>query len=1425
MATHEEIINIKVNEGQINAVTEKVRELHRLANKTINFNFGKGSNIGEATKMLNSLNRVAKNIEAIRELTSKPINLKFGKIDNMGDTTKFLNALSNVSKRVGEIDKLSGKSINLKFGKIDNMAETTKFLNSLGNISRKVTDIERLGNTPINLQFGKISNIGETTKFLNSLSTVSKRVDDISKLGTKPIRLDLGNIANAESAVKTFNSISNLSRNFGKLDMSKLSSGTAVIDKIATKIHQLNQEKIKITIDDNVTTKVLGHLEKIHAEIQTLNSTAKGINFDSITRSSSQFDRLHSELKQTNIELRELKANSNVNIRANYSGSGRNINGTSGNGHKANMFGFNADNSYAYQMGSVVKKDSQRLTRIAEKFNNIGGNLASFVSYAGVNKMTDILIETPARAEVQKYLLGNMQQGATTTNKAGEVASLYQIMDKTTDQLPVSMQNVVNPLYAFNASSQATPQQLADFIPTMANFGAQVINMTGSSERAETAMEKLAYAFRGSFQAVDQYGISAASMAQHGFDESMYGDPTKIEQFAKAIDEITGNAQDSMHNFNGMKQTVSKDFARSGKAVWNSFLGPLATGGLSAFHNADQSLGGLPTMLMSVGAAGLSVATTLTSIIGSAGTAVGAFAELSGSLRATMKNGGGLTGLLKSLSKSSFNELRGNYGYNSPFGMDSPHLTSIDGNVARIAGMQSSERFDRRGDSKYDTGSTSSKKDKKNRRELHTSHIPMSKDYQDLHRQFQTNKMDRLKPHDPYDLHLSGWSEGVKEEMDDARKQRKKVTELENKIKSREGKGRLASIQNWFTRKKLESEQNKLMTGSSKSMGKFGAGLKSIGGLFSFMPFGIWGALGMGGLALGGKIFSDSYARSQSVRDATTNFSNAVGNAGNSLKSALGNAVAGIAGYKNVKGEQALDQGITDALNYLARSINNWTQNNESDDPLKTRSSFPKEMTDAQYYGFEGWESEAEKTARQKLIDQIDRDTTAMANFVGILDPARANEIRAGGAQKKDWLRAGDYKTAGMEWEFMAQMSQIDPRFYSMTYDQMRQFYPNYSPMSRENQSYEDWYKYSHGGQAYNQTANEVSKMSANRSDLTTAQVNVNGDTVSLDEALKGENIMDKLFKNQDFSWLDQLGQKLFNPQLDSGTMTNQTQPPTAQPQQPQQQYSSAQMINSGQLMGQFFQNIDMAGLSQTINTKITEAMNTASSMITPNATTAGTNIMNSIQQGIQSVPVDFSSAFSGVTQAMDSLASEASGKGSNAGNNYSNGLGSGLAGASARASGEAGNILAALDIADEAYQKGFEAGQSFDRGYQDGGGMKSPGYASRRAEQEGKYMLGFMNSIITPARLAGYHTGQAYVQGFTPEVGLSYPNYSVPQINKENTAPHLIGNANNQKTIHLTQNINIEKVDSRDRAREIAEETLKIVTWNNETAGRSVEV
>ena len=1347
MATHEEIINIKVNEGQINAVTEKVRELHRLANKTINFSFGKGSNMGDATKMLNSLNRVAKNVESIRELTSKPINLQFGKISNMGETTKFLNALSNVSKRVGEIDKLNGKSLNL----------------------------------------------------------------------------NLGNIGNAESAVKTFNSISNLSRNFGKLDMSKLSSGTAVIDKIATKIHQLNQEKIKITIDDNVTTKVLGHLEKIHAEIQTLNSTAKGINFDSITRSSSQFDRLQSELKQTNIELRELKANSNVNIRANYSGSGRNLNGTSGNGHKANMFGFNADNSYAYQMGSVVKKDSQRLTRIAEKFNNIGGNLASFVSYAGVNKMTDILIETPARAEVQKYLLGNMQQGATTTNKAGEVASLYQIMDKTTDQLPVSMQNVVNPLYAFNSSSQATPQQLADFIPTMANFGAQVINMTGSSERAETAMEKLAYAFRGSFQAVDQYGISAASMAQHGFDESMYGDPTKIEQFAKAIDEITGNAQDSMHNFNGMKQTVSKDFARSGKAVWNSFLGPLATGGLSAFHNADQALGGLPTMFMSVGAAGLSVATSLTSIIGSAGTAVGAFAELSGSLRATMKNGGGVTGLLKALSKSSFNELRGNYGYNSPFGVDSPHLTSIDSNVSRIAGMQSSERFDRRGDSDHTTGSTSSKKDKKNRRELRTSHIPMSKDYQDLHRQFQTNKMDRLKPHDPYDLHLSGWSEGVKEEMDDARKQRKKVTELENKIKSREGKGRLGSIQNWFTRRKLESEQNKLMTGSSKSMGRFGAGLKSLGGLFSFMPFGIGGAVGLGALALGGKMFSDSYARSQSVRDATTNFSNAVGNAGNSLKSALGNAVAGIAGYKNVKGEQALDQGITDALNYLARSINNWTQNNESDDPLKTRSSFPKEMTDAQYYGFEGWESEAEKTARQKLIDQVDRDTTAMANFVGILDPARANEIRAGGAQKKDWLRAGDYKTAGMEGEFMAQMSQIDPRFYSMTYDQMRQFYPNYSPMSRENQSYEDWYKYSHGAQAYNQTANEVSKMSANRSDLTTAQVNVNGDTVSLDEALKGENIMDKLFKNQDFSWLDQLGQKLFNPQLDSGTMTNQTQPPTAQPQQ--QPYSSAQMIGTGQMMGQFFQNIDMAGLSETINSKITEAMNTATSMITPNATTAGTNIMNSIQQGIQGVPVDFSSAFSGVTQAMDSLASEASGKGSNAGNNYSNGLGSGLAGASARASGEAGNILAALDIADEAYQKGFEAGQSFDRGYRDGGGMKSPGHASRRAEQEGKYMLGFMNSIITPARLAGYHTGQAYVQGFTPEVGLSYPNYSVPQINKENTAPHLIGNANNQKTIHLTQNINIEKVDSRDRAREIAEETLKIVTWNNETAGRSVEV
>ena len=194
----------------------------------------------------------------------------------------------------------------------------------------------------------------------------------------------------------------------------------------------------------------------------------------------------------------------------------------------------------------------------------------------------------------------------------------------------------------FGLKTTIAAQEINNIIPEFANFGAQVINMTGSEDQAEEAMQKLSRAYQGQYAAVDQYGITKESLENVGYQEG-----GSIEEFMDAVTKITGDARESMNNFNGMKALVGKDFSRAGKQLWNNGVGQAMSALVGGFHNLDQEMGGFSTQLI-VGAAGfLELATTFTTVIGSIGTTIGTFGQMYGNLQMIRKNGGGITGAIK----------------------------------------------------------------------------------------------------------------------------------------------------------------------------------------------------------------------------------------------------------------------------------------------------------------------------------------------------------------------------------------------------------------------------------------------------------------------------------------------------------------------------------------------------------------------------------------------------------------------------------------------------------------------------------------------------------------------------------------------------------------------------------------------------------
>ena len=191
----------------------------------------------------------------------------------------------------------------------------------------------------------------------------------------------------------------------------------------------------------------------------------------------------------------------------------------------------------------------------------------------------DWVYGTTSKEDTNKVLVGNMVQGAKNAEEAWD--SLYTKIDQTTDASLTSMQDLIPAMNAFKSATQATPEQLENFVAEdMANFGAFVLAQTGSTQLSLTAMMDLSKGIRNQFNALDQYGVSKEALRATGkwqvdpdySGKDWKGDPKDIEGYMEAVSEVIGSTDALMETNEGLNAQMGKMWSRAGKRIGHEMM-------------------------------------------------------------------------------------------------------------------------------------------------------------------------------------------------------------------------------------------------------------------------------------------------------------------------------------------------------------------------------------------------------------------------------------------------------------------------------------------------------------------------------------------------------------------------------------------------------------------------------------------------------------------------------------------------------------------------------------------------------------------------------------------------------------------------------------------------------------------------------------
>lgn len=249
--------------------------------------------------------------------------------------------------------------------------------------------------------------------------------------------------------------------------------------------------------------------------------------------------------------------------------------------------------------------------------------MVGMFGFFGLQSMKEATWDLGVKDETNKLLMENM--GAS-----------YERFDEITNKSLTSLQDLIPAMNAQKAIAALTSEQVDLHAETVAKFGTYARILSGSQDRANEAMLRLAKGYHGQFMGVDQYGITKESLKATG---KYSGEGDTYEHYMEAVNEIMGTQMDKLMNtVQGQMAVAYKGFTRAGKDLTNMIM-PVVKPLLVIFNTLNKVLNGLPAKILIVGGAFLGAATVLTNFYNQAIAVVDTFKDIQDRIK-YMRHGG-----------------------------------------------------------------------------------------------------------------------------------------------------------------------------------------------------------------------------------------------------------------------------------------------------------------------------------------------------------------------------------------------------------------------------------------------------------------------------------------------------------------------------------------------------------------------------------------------------------------------------------------------------------------------------------------------------------------------------------------------------------------------------------------------------------------
>ncbi len=238
---------------------------------------------------------------------------------------------------------------------------------------------------------------------------------------------------------------------------------------------------------------------------------------------------------------------------------------------------------------SSARSGGNAIGELSRGISMVDSALTNAIAFASSRNIYELTIGNASSAETGKVLLKNILDDAETNYE-----SVYKHLDELTNTSLISLNEMMPAMANFKAATGIADSQIEHASNTMANFGQYVLASTGSTARAEKAMNDLSKGLKGSFASLDQYKLTEDALINTGFWD---GEATNVEGYLKAVDAVIGDTRELMQTNEGVDALLSKTFSREGKAIGNELL-PYLKEAKIAFIEWNEAADGFPAKVL-----------------------------------------------------------------------------------------------------------------------------------------------------------------------------------------------------------------------------------------------------------------------------------------------------------------------------------------------------------------------------------------------------------------------------------------------------------------------------------------------------------------------------------------------------------------------------------------------------------------------------------------------------------------------------------------------------------------------------------------------------------------------------------------------------------------------------------------------------------